>query len=373
MPAHKYTTKGGIRWYAKINYIDPLTKKATQKVKRGFLTQRDAKKYETTFKAALETKGYNPTVNPNSPFSDVYAAYQRHIKCKELREDTIETKTSMINHYILPFFERYTIGEVDEEVVTDWKQYMRSLTTKQGEPFSDTYLYSIHAQLNAILNYAVKRGYIQVSPMLDLQNLGSKHAGEHDIWTPEEFDRFAIAAMERPETYYLFLLYFWCGLRRGEGLGLTVGDVCFEPDGLSYIKVLKSMNRRQQVGLTKTAASVRYLYLPNFLADELREYIAMLYAPKPTDKLFPISVKTLYDNFNAACKAAGVKKIRVHDLRHSYASMLINSKRYSSTDIARQLGHTSSNVTMRTYAHMMEPTKLDVANTLDNIRNGKGI
>ena len=69
-------------------------------------------------------------------------------------------------------------------------------------------MHSIQAQLNAILNYAVKKGYIQVSPMLDLKNLGSKYANEHEIWTPEEFDKFAFATMDRPKTYCLFLIYF---------------------------------------------------------------------------------------------------------------------------------------------------------------------
>lgn len=370
MPTYKYSTKSGSMWCAKINYIDPITKASTQKIKRGFKTQREAKAFEADFKHGLKSTGLNPSISSKASFVEVYAAYQRHVECKELSPDTVETKTSMINRYILPFFERYTIGEVNEGVITDWKQYMRGFTTKRGNAFSDTYLHSIQAQLNAILNYAVKRGYIQVSPMLDLKNLGSKYAEEHEVWTPEEFDKFAAAAMDRPKTYYLFLIYFWCGLRRGEGLGLTVGDVIFEADGFCYIKVLKSMNRNRKVGSTKTAESVRRLYLPNFLTDELREYIATLYDPQPTDKLFDVSVTTLYDDFNAACKAAGVKKIRIHDLRHSYASMLINSKRYSSTDIAKQLGHASATTTLRTYAHMMEPTKIDVANTLDSIKKG---
>ena len=370
MPAHKYQTKKGTMWYAKINYVDPVTKKSTQKVKRGFATKREAKDYETDFLAQIKKEGFDSSISPKAPFLEVYKAYQRHVECLELRADTIETKTNMIGHYILPYFEKYTIGQVDEVVLTEWKNYVRSCTTKQGKPLSKTYMHSIQAQLNAILNYAVKKGYIQVSPMLDLKNLGSKYANEHEIWTPEEFDKFAFAAMERPKTYCLFLIYFWCGLRRGEALGLFISDVVFEDDGFCYIKVKKSMNRRQVLGDTKNDESVRRLYLPEFLADELRDYIGTLYDPQPTDRLFDVSVKTLYDDFNAACKAAGLKRIRIHDLRHSYASMLINSKRYSSTDIAHQLGHSSSNITMRTYAHMLEPTKLSIAQTLDDIKKG---
>ena len=108
-------------WYAKINYIDPVTKKSTQKVKRGFATQREAKQYEIDFRAEIQKNGFNPLINPKASFLDVYAAYQRHVECKELRADTIETKENMIYHYILPYFEKYTIGEIDENVLKKCK------------------------------------------------------------------------------------------------------------------------------------------------------------------------------------------------------------------------------------------------------------
>lgn len=370
MPTYKYQTKSGELWYAKLNYIDPITQKSTQKVKRGFKTQREAKRYESQFMANLEKTTDDPTVGPKAPFPAVYADYRRHIECVELAPDTIITKTNMINRYILPYFNKYAIGEISEDVLREWKADMLSRTNNHGNPLSQTYLRSIQNQLNAILNYAVKKRYINVSPMLDLKKLGSKYAEEKEIWTPEEFDRFADAAMKRPETYYLYLIYFWCGLRRGEGLSLTVGDIHFEENGVNFISVLKSTNSRKVVGDTKNKSSVRQICIPDFLANELREYIATLYDPQPADKLFDITTKTMYDNFYAACKEAGVKRIRIHDLRHSYASLLINSRRYSSTDIAHQLGHSSANITLRTYSHMFEPTKLDVAKTLENIKKG---
>ena len=371
MPAHKYKTNKGTMWYAKINYIDPVTKKSTQKVKRGFKTKSSADQYERNFKVELDNIKFNPAITPKALFADVYAVYQRHIVCKELREDSIETKNSIINHYILPFFKEYAIGEIDELVITEWKNYVRSCKTKKGNPLSETYQHTIQSQLNGILNFAVKRGYIQYTPMLGLPNLGCKNAEEYEIWTVDEFDRFADEAMKRPRTYYLYLIYFWCGLRRSEGLCLNLSDIVFEDDGFCYLKVTKSLTQKQRDGKTKSGSSVRRLYLPQFLADELQEYIDTLYDPKPTDKLFPVSRHTMYNDFEVACKTAGVKKIRIHDLRHSYASILINSKRYSSTDIAHQLGHSSSNITMRTYAHMLEPTKLSIAQTLDEIKKGR--
>ena len=370
MPAHKYQTTKGIMWYASINYIDPVTKKSARKVKRGFATKREAKDYETDFLAQIKKEGFDSSINPKAPFLEVYKAYQRHITCKELREDTIETKTSIINHYILPFFGKYTIGEVDENVLTDWKNYMLACTTKQGTPLSDIYLRSIQNQLDAILNYAVKKGYIAVSPMIDLKHLGSKYAEEYEIWTPEEFEKFAFAAMERPRTYLIFELLFWLGLRRGEALALSFGSVVFEDDGFSYIKVRKSRNARGRLGEVKTTESYRILYLPDFLEEELREYVSTLYDPQPSDLLFNVSTKTLYSDFNAACKAAGVKRIRPHDMRHSFASLIDRTNKFSTTDLSKALGHSSSSTTMRTYLHSCSSAKRAMAKVLDDIKKG---
>lgn len=370
MPVYQYTikTQKAPLWRVATTYVDPFTKQSKQLSKRGFTTRREAKEFETAFMSNL-SKGV-AAVSPRARFTDVYEAYCHHIKGKELSPDTIETKDSIIKHYILPYFSSLSMDEITEHVCMEWKAHMLKQKSKSGRPFSDTYLRTIQNQLNAILNYAVKRGYISVSPMLDVKKLGSKRAPEKQTWTVEEFMRFGKEAMDRPATYYLFQLYFWCGLRRGEGLGLYVSDVHFKqhPNDQSYICISKSKNSKNVVGKTKTPKSNRILVLPDFLADELREYIDSLYDPRPNDLLFNVSTHAVYRDFYTAQNAAGLKKIRVHDLRHSYTSMLINSQLFSTTDISSSLGHSSVAITQSTYSHMLEPTKALVAAALDNIR-----
>ncbi len=370
MPVYQYTikTQKAPLWRISATYVNPITKKSEQLSKRGFATKREAKEYETEFMANL-SKGI-ATVSPRARFTDVYEAYCHHVEGKELSPDTIDTKDSAIKKYILPFFSPFSMSEITENLCIEWKEYMLRQIKKNGEPLADTYLRSINNQLNAILNYAVKRGYIMVSPMLDVKKLGSKNAPEKPTWTVDEFMRFSKEAMDRPETYYLFQIYFWCGLRRGEGIGLRVGSVHLKEseDDYSYISVSKSRNAKRVLGKTKNSKSNRILVLPEFLAEELREYIDSLYDPSPQDLLFDVSTKTIYSDFDAARKAAGLKKITLHDLRHSYTSMLIDSKLFSTTDISASLGHSSVAVTQRTYSHMLEPTKALVAAALDNIR-----
>ncbi len=291
----------------------------------------------------------------------------------ELREDTIDTKTSMINKYILPYFGDMLVKDIDEIVIKKWKDWMRAQRTKEGNPFSQTYLRSIHNQLCAIFNYAVKRNYIEVSPLIDTKKLGKKHAEEMQVWTPEEFNRFDIQSMEHPETYCLYQLYFWCGLRRGEGLSLKLSNLHLKEAGQSFITVTNSRNARNITGDVKTTGSKRIVPIPDFLAENLREHIAGLYNPKPEDNLFNIRIKTVYTNFHSATEAAGLKKICLHDLRHSFATMLIcsasNSGHYfSPADVAKYLGHATATTTLRTYAHSYASTRTILANTLDTLK-----
>lgn len=409
MPAYKYQTKHGTRWCAKINYIDPTTRKPAQKMLRGFMKQKEAKAAETSFKqrmadelesiqnAATQDISNNAetslestlvqvsitettdvltemnsnsqtTIGPKMSFADFFDVYLKHIDGKELRDDTVDGKLSVINKHILPFFKDIPIGALNEDIVRKWQLEMLKKTNKFGQPLSGTYLRSIQNQLNAILNYAVSRRCLAISPMLDLKKLGNKEAEERPTWTPEQFARFCDAARENPETYYLFLLYFWCGLRRGEGLALTFADFIYNEHGNSYIKIKKSRNARNVIGRTKNDSSVRTVFLPEFLAEELKEYVDGFYSKHTNDLLFDVSTHTLYDDFAKACQKAGLDKIHIHDLRHSHVSLLIDSKKYSPTDIARQIGHTSAIITLRTYSHMLEPTRQDMANTLDAIR-----
>ena len=105
--------------------------------------------------------------------------------------------------------------------------------------------------------------------------------------------------------------------------------------------------------------------MPAFLVEELRDYVNMIYDLNPGDRLFPVCKSYLYRMMKKGAEQAGVKKIRVHDLRHSHVSLLIHMG-YSAVAIAERVGHESVDITYR-YAHLFPTIQEDMAFKLNQM------
>ena len=103
--------------------------------------------------------------------------------------------------------------------------------------------------------------------------------------------------------------------------------------------------------------------MPQFLCDEMQDYIGMLYGIDDNTRIFPISKSALYRAMKIGSAKAGVQKIRIHDLRHSHVSLLID-KGFTAVDIANRVGHESIDITFR-YAHMFPTKQNEIAKMLD--------
>ncbi len=394
MGVYEQTLKNGqTRWYVKANWWDPATGKKAQHCKRGFTSPKDAKTYEMAFLLKHPQKGSQsltellqgvlgmttpqPSAVPveapeqHQTFQDVFDEYWATTDTRELTEGTKETKMNMYRQHILPFFRQYELTAITPQVIQQWQQQMRTKTNRQGKPFTDTFLHSVQSQLNAVLNYATRKKYIPFSPMVDLKNMGQKNAPQRSVWSVEDYAKFATIAQQRPKTFMLFELYFWHGLRRGEGLGLRPMDITYnESTGRTSITINTSVDAKHRIGKTKTSSSQRTIELLPTVAEELKQYLQLQYEIQPEQRIFEgITTNRLYKDIEWAITESGVPKIRIHDMRHSHVSLLISSQQYSSTDIARDCGHSSAATTLRTYAHMMPQTRTNIADTLEAMRN----
>jgi len=120
----------------------------------------------------------------------------------------------------------------------------------------------------------------------------------------------------------------------------------------------------------KTPKSNRTVQMPDFLADELMDYVKMQYGLQNTDRLFPVGKSYLYRMMKKGCEGAGLRKIRVHDLRHTHVSLLIHMG-FSAVAIAERVGHESVDITYR-YSHMFPSVQNDMANKLNQLMEGNG-
>lgn len=230
-------------------------------------------------------------------------------------------------------------------------------------PYSRSYLKTIHNQLSAVFNHAVRYYKLKENPAAIVGNMGSEKGIQMKYWTKEQYLAFAEAIMDEPRAYYAFQVLYWCGIREGEMLALTSKDLDLEKGTLSVTKTFQHLNGRDIVTEPKTPKSNRVIQMPDFLTQELRDYIRMQYDLRPNDRLFPLSKSYLYRIMDKGSAKAGVPRIRIHDLRHSHVSLLIDMG-YSAVAIAERTGHESIDITYR-YAHLFPTVQADMANKLN--------
>ena len=290
------------------------------------------------------------------------ALYEEDVRTS-LKQSTWLTKENIIQKKILPYLGQRKVSEITAKDVMDWHNQMRKLKTKTGKPLSPTYLKTIHGQLSTIFNHAVKYYDLSTNPARKAGALGEEEGKEMLFWTKEEYKRFAEEMMDKPLSYYAFQLLYWCGIRSGELLALTPADFNFKKKTLRINKSYQRLKGEDVISTPKTKNSVRTVIMPQFLCDEMQDCLKLYYSLKPDDRIFPVTKYYLNHEMERGCKASGIKKIRVHDLRHSHVSLLINMG-YTALAIGKRVGHSAEKITYR-YAHLFPSVQQDMAEQLD--------
>ena len=173
--------------------------------------------------------------------------------------------------------------------------------------------------------------------------------------------------MDKPLSFYAFEMLYWCGIREGELLALTPADFDFERRTVTINKSYQRLNGQDIITSPKTEKSNRIITMPKFLSDEIQDYLKMLYGIGDGDRMFTVTKNYLYREMERGAREAGVKRIRVHDLRHSHVSLLIDMG-FSATAIADRVGHESIEITYN-YAHLFPSKQTEMADKLDMERS----
>lgn len=329
-----------------------------QKCQRGFETKREAQDFEAQF--ILKQRA-----DIDMTLESFCELYEEDIKPR-LKETTWITKENIIRTKILPYLGKRKLSEINAKNIVDWQNTIIKLKGVNGKPISPTYQKTIHAQLSAIFNHAMKYYELSVNPAQRAGGIGAEESREMKFWTKEEYLKFAEVMMDRPIFYYAFEVLYWSGIREGELLALTPSDFNFEKRTLRIDKNYQRIGRRDVIQTPKTSYSSRTVKIPNFLCDEMKDCLKQFYHIGPHDRIFPLTKHRLYTAIKTGSEQAGVKKIRVHDLRHSHVSLLINSG-FSAFEIGKRVGHSAEKITLR-YAHLFPGKQDDMADFLDQER-----
>lgn len=349
MPVYKNKDKG--TWYASFYYRD-WTGVNRRKKKEGFKTKREALDFEREF---IKQQGGDSDML----FSSLVELYLADCRTR-LRASSCENKRFIIDSKLLPTFGGMRLNAILPATVRQWQNALIS----SEEDYSPTYLRTVNSQLSAILNYAVRYYGLRINPATVSGTIGKNRAEAMQFWTEAEFERFAAAVANKPASFAMFETLFWTGMREGELLALTLSDVDFEKKTISITKSFAVVKSVEVISPPKTPKSNRVITAPDFLLEILKDYAGRLYDYDPSERLFLKTKSFLSREMARGSAASGVKKIRIHDLRHSHASYLIEHG-FSALVVSERLGHESVQTTLEIYAHLYPNKHGEIASFLD--------
>ena len=356
MGAYKDEAKNGT-WFCKFPYTNWKGEKLTKK-KRGFAIKKDALNWEREFLIA-----HSDSVEMT--FREFFELYRRDKKPR-IRENTWRTKEAIVESKIMPYLGDLLLSEISKVSIIQWQNELMKMKDDKGQSYSPTYLRAIHAQLSSILNHTCKFYNLKNNVARDVGTMGEKEENEMLFWTREEYEAFVEAIKDKPQSFYAFGILYWCGLRVGELLALTKEKFDFKNNIIKIDQSLQRIDGRNVITPPKTKKSVRKISMPDFLAEEIKDYLDGFYKLRSQDLIFTFTKNYLHHEMNRGSSKANVKRIRVHDLRHSHVSLLIELG-FSAMAIADRVGHESIDITFR-YAHLFPSKQKGMADSLAQMR-----
>jgi integrase len=348
MPA--YQDKDTKTWFVKCYYTDH-TGARQQKKKRGFKLQRDAKKWESEFLSAYK-------FDNKTTFGTVWEQFMEEMRPRQ--RITTQRGYESSGKHILPTFKDIPVGDIKEQQIILWQNEMME------KEYSDIYLNKIDSMFRTAYRFGMKRCKLPFDIFSDIKKMG-RQTKRTEFWTHDQYKAFYAVIckhVQGPVPKMAFQMLFYCGLRIGELLALTAGDVDLDNHIIHITKSLQRIHRQDVITPPKTAKGTRDIAMPIFLTAELKDYMGHIYGCNSDSRLFNISKTVLYYPMRIYCDTANVPKIRLHDLRHSHVAHLIE-KGVSPMAISERLGHESVNVTLGTYGHLYPNKQREIADLLD--------
>ena len=361
-------TSDGRRWYFYTYIYDNLGNRKKYKSKK-FLTKQDAQKAEREFTSNVDKKIINVT---DMTFKDLYEEFYAY-KSDKVKITTL--RTYRVNVIPLKMFDNLKIQDFTVQHYLKWRNMIAqkdlAIKTKNG----------YHKFFKELLNYGTKwHDFNFTSVYNKMEKFTDPNAmpKEMEFYTWEEFQQF-ISVIDEIKYKALFETLYYCGLRRGELRGLSWDNIDFEEKTLSVEKNVTNMNGDHgywNLTTPKTRTSVRTIPMPDVLVNDLKELMEnnKKHQFGFNKKYFifgdinPIHPDVLRRHKNDYAELAGVKQIRIHDFRHSCASLLINNGA-NIMIVAKYLGHAKIDETLNTYSHLFKNKMDDIVNLINDLNN----
>lgn len=324
-----------------------------QAFKRGFKTKKEALEYERDYLAKVE---FNVTMT----FGKMCELYLEDI-VHRIKATSFNLRKGILNNKILPFFSKFEVSEITPAHI---RKFQNLLISENN--YSQTYLKLINTTLTGVFNYAVNFYKLENNPVTKAGSIG-KFTTDMEIWTLDEFNKVSLKLREeRIDIYTILNLLFYTGMRIGELLALTFEDIDYEKRVIRVNKTLVRINGIDVSTAPKTEASSRDIQITQNTIDMIKDYSKRIYEINNKMRIFQINQTTIRRQMKIFAKKAGVKEIRVHDLRHSHASLLIHLG-VNPLAISKRLGHEKVETTLNIYSHLYPEAGEKIVEMLDKL------
>ncbi len=340
MPAYKDEKNN--TWYCQFYYKD-WTGERKQKRKRGFAKKREAEQWEAEFKTQYDFSDKKKIQQcSNMPFSSFVQIYFDEVS---VRKTTKKNKETILNAQILPYFRNLQMDEITPAHIARWQREIK------GKGYSQTYLRTINSQLKALFHYAERYYGLKDNPCKAVSPMGkSKPSAEMLFWTLEEYEKVLAVIPENDYRFKLILqTLFWSGCRIEELLALKPDDL--EQKDIIRIDQGYNVIDNEEIFDVPKSGDKRCIMLPDFVYNDIKNYVNSIYGIGNDDRIFMISKSRVNKKLKTYAEKAGVKPIRVHDLRHSHAAYLIDQD-VNIMVISKRLGHSNPSITWNVYGHL---------------------
>lgn len=366
----KTPTKDGKCWFFRVPYRDEFNK-IKQYNSKKYATRAEAKEAELEYINKLKE---NINVPIKMTIEDLWNAFL------EYQDDKVRISTKVgykyRGKYLVPL---YNIKCVDFNIMyfENWKKYMNSLPDMKDVSKND-----ILKVLKAVLHFGIKRynfNFNQVILLMEKFKNPEEKKSERQIYEYDEFMKF-LSAEDELRFKCLWEALYYCGLRIGEARGLTWEDIDFNNKRLSINKQVLSIDNYSSnfyVCNPKTDSSIRNIPIADELLNDLKQYYDEVSKFKNFDKKFyvfgndfgirPLVYAQAQRRKGEIANKAGVKEIRLHDFRHSCASLLVNNKA-PITVVSSFLGHSNTTETLKTYSHLFKGALNETMDVINNLK-----
>lgn len=341
---------------------------------RKYVTRRTRTEVASEIRRLLEAHRQGQLITTGGmTVREWFAIYLEQVAKPKIRPRTYDRYRSDIDRHILPAIGRYRLDKLrPAHLVTLYN-------VKVAEGLSGASVRHLHAVIRRAMNVAVKWQLIGVNPAALVD---SPRVGQHEITplTADEAQRLIKAAKgDRMEARWLVGLAL--GMRQGEALGLWWDDLDLDA---GLLRVRRALQRRHGGGLVfaepKTQRSKRTIPLPGQLADALREHYARqeqeritagsLWRGSPcvftTPIGSPVDPRNDFREFKKLLDRGGLPSVRLHDLRHTAASLLL-AQNVPARVVMEILGHSQIALTMNTYSHVAPEVSREAARRMAGV------